>query len=83
MARNARQHVDLECVDVLVLVDADVIDLGRELRTEPVVGGRRAPVEKEVVEIDETERALAAHVGAADRSDGLELFRGTTVRARR
>ena len=82
-AAQRAQHVDLERVHVLVLVDAHVVDLGRELRAEPVVGSGRAPVEEQVVEVDEAEHALAVHVRAADRRDRLELIARTTARLRR
>ena len=72
-AAQRAQHVDLQRVDVLVLVDADVIDLGREQRAEPLVGRGRAPVQEQVVEVDETEHPLAVHVAAADRRDRFEL----------
>ena len=41
---------------------------------EPLVGRGRAPVEEQIVEVDEAEHALAVHVAAADRRDRFELI---------
>ena len=78
------QHVDLQRVDVLVLVDADVVDLG-PASCWPRRGRRRgrAPVEEQVVEVDETERPLAVHVPAADRRRSARAGRRTTAPPRR
>ena len=82
-APERAQHVDLERVHVLVLVDAHVVDLGCEQRAEPFVGCGRAPVEEQVVEVDETEHALAADVRRGRSTRSARADRRTTARPRR
>ncbi len=74
IAAERPQYLDLQRVHVLVLVDADVIDLRREQRPQPVVGRGGAPVEQQIVEVDEAEGPLALHVSATERGDLVDLF---------
>ena len=72
-ATEGAQYVHLERVDVLVLVDADVVDLSADQRTESFVGRSSAPVEEEVVEVQQSEHPLAGDVRATDVADRLDL----------
>ncbi len=72
-AAQRPQNLDLQSVDILIFVDADVIDLRREQRAEPLVGRGGAPVEQQVVEVDETEKPLALYVSLADGGELVDL----------
>ena len=65
--------VHLQPVDVLVLVDEDVVEHRGQLRPGVVVSGERAPVEQEVVEVEQLGRPLALAVGAEDPSELVQV----------
>jgi hypothetical protein len=45
-------RVDLDRVDVLVLVDEHVLERPRDARADLLVGGERAPVQEQIVEVE-------------------------------
>src|SRR4029077_2349746 len=65
--------VDLQAVNVLVLVDEDVVEHRSELWPGVFVEGERAPVEQEVVEVEQLTGALPFPVRAEDAADLLEM----------
>ena len=68
------EDVDLQGVDVLVLVHADVVELARQRGPDPLVAGEGSPVEEQVVEVEDAERALAGHVRPAQVGDRLDTI---------
>ena len=58
VAAQPMQHVELQEVDVLKLVDENVVVRAAELFTQGLVLRDDAPEEQEVVEVEESERAL-------------------------
>jgi hypothetical protein len=61
--------VDLQAVDVLVLVDEDVVEHRGELRSGLFVDGEGAPVQQEIVEVEQIAGALPLAVGPEDPAD--------------
>ena len=66
--------VDLQAVDVLVLVDQHVIELRLDLRSDDLVGREASPVQEQVVEVDDPERALSSRVRPEERGDVVPVL---------
>ena len=81
-ARSPPDEVDLQAVDVLVLVDEQVVDAPRQLRADDRVLRQRAPVEQQVVEVDDAERALARPVVDEQPREVVGVVARTTGRPR-
>ena len=82
LAAQAADEVHLQPVDVLVLVDEQVVDPGAELRPHDRVLRHCAPVEQQVVEIDDPEPALARAVVDERAARGRRHGARTTGRPR-
>ena len=78
-----REDVDLQRVDVLVLVDADVVDLAGERGPSTRRRPRGPPVEEQVVEVEQARAPLAGDVAPADGGDRLEPVGAPRARPRR
>jgi len=68
---QARQDLRLQRVGVLVLVDQDLVEGPADLRCDGRLVHQHAPVEKEVVVVEDPVRLLARDVGAEQRAQLL------------
>ena len=73
-AAQASHDVDLQAVDVLVLVHQHVVEGVGHARSDHIVGRERAPVEEQVIEIEQGQLALARPVGAERLRERLAVL---------
>ena len=84
-AAAARAHqghdVDLQRVHVLVLVDEHVVESGGDAGADDGVRQQGAPAQQQIVEVEQTMRALASRVGTEQVRDGVHarLYPGEVV----
>ena len=73
LAAQRADDLHLQPVDVLVLVDQQVVERTIHGAPDHLVPGQCAPVKEQVVEVKDSQRALAGGVGLEQRTHGVDV----------